>query len=788
MTTARDIVLEDLQRSGMSDSAIEATGIKPVEPDDLERYASEFKNPAITEADCAAVIPYPQTDYRRLRLYPPVESMKYAAPTGSENHLYIPPTLSEESLQATDQLLLTEGEKKALKGCQEGIQTVAVSGVWNWKNSGREALCAGFDRLNLRRPWVLVYDSDIPPDHEAYPAFRRLAKVLDDHGATSVEIVTLPGGESEKVGMDDFLVEHSVDDLQAVIEDRKHEPMTDHQRAVWAVNYADKPSDLSRTFEVVIPKLDRLEREEIKELAKQELGLNKGTFDAQIKDQRVEHRDDAKQSERIAKTALDSLELFHSRNQKPFASIPVDDHTEHWSLESSQFRDWLGREFFEENGAPPDAQAIREAKAILRAEACFNGPTRRVWTRVAEADGNIYLDLGGPEWRAVKITPESWGIVNDPPVVFRRSGAMRPLPEPDSNGDISSLRSLLNADDDETWILTASFLVAALRPDYPYPILALHGEQGSGKSTQAKMMRLLVDPAKPSAKGYVKNERDLLIAARNNHFLNLDNLSGLRVWLADALCRLATGSGFSTRKLYTDDAEEVFEATRPIIMNGITSLTDRPDLADRAVVLNLPPVPPEERQPEEEVWSRFEEVRSSVLGGLLDAVSTALDRIDEVELDTLPRMADFARWVTAAAPALPWEEGQFIEAYRSNRKEAVDKTLEANPLAQAMIEFMEDHRTWEGKPSDLLRALERVADERSTKSDAWPGNASWLSRKLKRPAPFLRKKGIEIEWDPGGHSRSVKISKKNAAYGDLATQKDGKGAKDAKIPAEEGLW
>lgn len=496
------------------------------------------------------------------------------------------------------------------------------------------------------------------------------------------------------------------------------------------------------------------------------------------------------QAQVLVDYALGHFDLFTDRSGTAFASIPSEGHVEHHPVESRTVKDTLGRIFYRSKGKPPTAQAVTDALGILRAEARFEGPTRRVWTRIAKNEGRIYLDLGGPKWRAVEIRRDGSEIVDNPAVVFRRSGTMRPLPEPDPNGDISKLRPLLNADDHETWILTVSFLVAGLRPDYPYPVLALHGEQGSGKSTMAKMLRRLIDPAKPAAKGYVKNERDLLIGARHNHLVNLDNLSGLPVWLSDALCRLATGSGFSTRKLYTDDAEEVFEATRPIVVNGITSLTDRPDLADRAIVLNLPSVPHNERQPEEEVWSKFEEICPAVLGGLLDAVSTALNRIDDVKLETLPRMADFARWVTAAEPALPWEEGQFIEAYRSNREEAVDKTLEANPLAQALLEFMEDRDQWEGMPSDLLHELERVADGRATESDAWPGNASWLSRKLKRPAPFLRKKGVEIDWDPGGRSRSVKISTRNAAYGGLASQRYGKDAKDGKIPtsSEEGLW
>jgi hypothetical protein len=51
-------------------------------------------------------------------------------------------------------------------------------------------------------------------------------------------------------------------------------------------------------------------------------------------------------------------------------------------------------------------------------------------------------------------------------------------------------------------------------------------------------------------------------------------------WLSDALCRLATGGSFAVRQLYTDDEEVLFEASRPILLNGIEDVICRPDLGD----------------------------------------------------------------------------------------------------------------------------------------------------------------------------------------------------------------
>jgi hypothetical protein len=78
----------------------------------------------------------------------------------------------------------------------------------------------------------------------------------------------------------------------------------------------------------------------------------------------------------------------------------------------------------------------------------------------------------------------------------------------------------------------------------------------------------LVDPNVAPVRSLSREERELMIAANNGYVLAFDNLSGLRNWLSDALCRLATGGSFAVRQLYTDDEEILFEAARPILLNG----------------------------------------------------------------------------------------------------------------------------------------------------------------------------------------------------------------------------
>jgi hypothetical protein len=82
------------------------------------------------------------------------------------------------------------------------------------------------------------------------------------------------------------------------------------------------------------------------------------------------------------------------------------------------------------------------------------------------------------------------------------------------------------------------------------------------------------------------------------------------------------------------------------------SETDRADLADRAVTIHLATLTEDARDPEDELLTAFERKRPAILGALFDAVSAALRNLSSVKLDRAPRMADFAKWITAAESGL----------------------------------------------------------------------------------------------------------------------------------------
>ncbi len=298
-----------------------------------------------------------------------------------------------------------------------------------------------------------------------------------------------------------------------------------------------------------------------------------------------------------------TAELFHTSDGVGFVDLDINGHSETWPIRSKGTRRWLARRFFEETGGAPSSEAMQSALNVIEAKAHFDAPERQVHIRVGGLGGRLYLDLCDDTWRAVEIDADGWRVVDNPEIRFRRTSGMKSLPIPEKGGSIEMLGSFLNLQSNSEFVLVVAWLLACLRDCGPYPVLVLSGEQGSAKSTFSGILRALVDPNTAPLRALPREDRDLFIAATNGHVLAFDNVSGLPAWLSDTLCRLATGGGFAVRQLYTDQDEVLFDATRPIILNGIEDFVTRPDLADRALFLALEAIPEERRRPEGELWA-----------------------------------------------------------------------------------------------------------------------------------------------------------------------------------------
>ena len=472
-----------------------------------------------------------------------------------------------------------------------------------------------------------------------------------------------------------------------------------------------------------------------------------------------------------------SAELFHAPDGTGFADLDVNGHRETWPIRAKGLPPLAGAPLLrgdagraEFRGTAIGAQRDRGEGAFRRARACTSTSVS-----AGSMGGSISISVTRAGGRSKSIQT-GWRVIDNPPVRFRRAAGMQPLPVPVRGGSVERLRPSSTSTPNADFVLVVAWALAALRNRGPYPVMVLAGEQGSAKSTFSAILRSLLDPNTAPLRALPREDRDLFIAASNGHVLAFDNVSGLPAWISDTLCRFATGGGFAVRQLYTDQDEVLFDAARPVILNGIEEIVTRPDLADRALFLTLDPIPEERRRPEAELWAEFEAERPRILGALLDAVVEGLKRLPETRLEKLPRMADFALWATACETALGrrplWPTGTFWAAYSGNRDEAVEGVIDADPIATAVRAVMAKQaaggaagqadgvdgngRTSSGGPC-------RGSGERVAKSKTWPDSPRALAGRLRRAATFLRKIGIEIGFGGrDGHGPAPSTSRRSS--------------------------
>src|SRR6516164_9208476 len=500
----------------------------------------------------------------------------------------------------------------------------------------------------LRGRNVVIWpDADLPGDEYA----EAVAKCATNAGAKSIAIASPPSGVDEGWDAADALEEGwtSADAAEFIADAVSWEPKTATdpldgliEKTATDPGAAFRPAVLERL--VALKKDDRAAFEALRAELKS-AGCRMKALDEAIEEENEDTGGGRRPSQADVLIALaQSAELFHAPDGTGFADIDINGHRETWPIRSKGFRRWLSRCFYEATGGAPSSEALQSALNVIEARAHFDAPELAVHIRVGGLNDRLYLDLGDQSWRAVEIDATGWRIIDSPPVRFRRAAGMQPLPMPMSGGSVEKLRSFLNVKTDADFVLAVSSLLAAFRDCGPYPVLVLSGEQGSAKSTFSALLRALLDPNTAPLRALPREDRDLFIAANNGHVLAFDNVSGLRDWISDTLCRLATGGGFAVRQLYTDDDEVLFDAMRPVILNGIEDIVSKPDLADRTIFLTLAAIPEEGRRSEKEIWSALKRERPAILGALFDAVSTGLRRLPETRLEELPRMADFALW------------------------------------------------------------------------------------------------------------------------------------------------
>ncbi|WP_385619872.1 ATP-binding protein [Streptomyces sp. P8-A8] len=391
------------------------------------------------------------------------------------------------------------------------------------------------------------------------------------------------------------------------------------------------------------------------------------------------------------------------------------------------------------DGDVASQSALADAMTVLEGIAEDNDPVP-VHLRVGSTpEGRIVVDLGTADGRAVVVSPGCWEVVDRAPVLFRRSGAMAPMPVPVRTPDgLDRFHSMLNMDE-SAFRQMAAWMAAAWLPDIPHPILTCKGEQGTGKSMTAQMAINLIDPSPAARRSQPRDEKAWSRQAFTSWALCLDNISTIPRWLSDTLCKAVTGDGVVDRALFTDDDVVVLSYRRVLAMTTIDAGALAGDLAERVLMVELQLIDGTRRRSEEELDAAFAEARPAVLGGLLDLLAGVLEVLPSVRLDSMPRMADFARVLAAVDQVTGW---QTLPDYLAASSNVASDALEGDLFGSAVAALVTQAGAWTGTAAQLL---EQVQPPYGARPLDWPKDATRASGRVKRLAPLLRSVGITVD-------------------------------------------
>ncbi|PJE51575.1 MAG: hypothetical protein COV29_00240 [Candidatus Yanofskybacteria bacterium CG10_big_fil_rev_8_21_14_0_10_36_16] len=458
-----------------------------------------------------------------------------------------------------------------------------------------------------------------------------------------------------------------------------------------------------------------------------------------------------------------NITLFHNELKQPYAYIEINNHSEIWPCESRQFKDWLGHIFWNNEGKSAYPNAINGALSTLRAKALYEGQKYKLNNRVAIKDGAIWYDLSNNNWEAVRISKNGWRIIGNPPIIFQRFSHQQEQLTPVPEGNIKDVLSLINVKKEHQLLLLV-YLVSCFIPDFPHPILVVHGPQGSSKSMLSKVLKSLVDPSVLETCDFPASKAELAQILSHHHYVVFDNLSYLSDSNSDILCRAVTGGGFSKRELYTNDEDVIHLFKRCINLNGINPVATKPDLLERSILLELERIPNEKRKKETDILQQFETKRPEILGAILNTVAKAMEIKESIKVTGLPRMADFTEWGCAIAEAIGHPKEEFLSSYFENIKSQNDQVIYDSPVCSTLLSLMKEREQWNGTATQLLSELIEEAERLNinTKEKGWPKSAASLSGKLNNYKTNLEEAGIKINRFDENRQRQLSISNDSA--------------------------
>lgn len=411
------------------------------------------------------------------------------------------------------------------------------------------------------------------------------------------------------------------------------------------------------------------------------------------------------------------------------------------SLHEQRLLDWICLEIYNKHAIIVKEQQLAAALSIIRSQARIHGQRRDVHIRFACHNGSYYLDLCSGKNQIIKIDDSGWEIVPGPDILFYRPRNLEAIPTPERTGKpVWDLFRFINVSDELDMINLLAWITSLIRVDMQRPILTLTGPPGSSKTTCARLIRSLFDPASPLEVDVPAKDDEFALAFFHNQVPLFDNVSKMNRSTSDMFCKAVTGGAFSKRALYTDLDMVQVRYRRPIITTSLEVPSDMPDYHRRMLHIELGQIPHIQRRSERELMQAFEQERAELLASLLSLTCSALKVLDSIQVQGSSSMVDFDVWGAAVSHALGHDPNVFLRSrvhVNYDWDHADDKWTH---VAEVIERFAQSNPEWEGTMSQLYNEISKLKDIRAR----WPRNATGLGKIRSKVNLMLSEKGIQV--------------------------------------------
>lgn len=419
---------------------------------------------------------------------------------------------------------------------------------------------------------------------------------------------------------------------------------------------------------------------------------------------------------------------------------------------------WLLDEFFKARGTFPSqsdtTSSIGHADFLAQQQPSIGN----VFFRFGFANNNHYIDMCNDADEVIEISNSNWNILQKSPVYFREFETQRALPTPSKNGDAFGIFNYLNIEQEEDKILLLPTLCTFPLANITKPIIGLLGDQDSGKTTTARMIRRLLDPSDPAENDFHPTKQNLCLVFYHNAVPLFDNLSAISQTVSDMFCRAYSGTGFQSRKLYTDYALISFSYKRSFIFTAINPPTEAKDFNARTITIQLSQIAGSCQIGDEKLFEQFDQDMPNILGGMLDVLVEAKRIAPGLNLPWKPRWADAFQYAAAAAEVLGYGANRYLKACRDNiaarttqGPSQVAAHSKQEPALEAILSLMSAQRgKFEGTTSNLLTAIAPHCPSNLGPAAAknWPDSPEKLGIALRRIKAALEEADVAMTSKP----------------------------------------